>query len=714
MRSKIFCVLLGMAMGWTVTGHAGNAPFPRPSVGQATEPPPPYTERRWIGLRQKGLSACPKVDGWRADSLLDLALSKADEGTKEIVPYGKPIQPSPEGRGRPRSVKEGSEDRDLIRKYDLDRLCIYTAEDPSKQFPAGHLPLGLAKAERDRMAIASSGVPTLGILGDRTWQTLADHFVDQVGKARLVRVAKPSVRLVFVDTQPTSEQLPANSPAPNSWHGYTMAHYAQELICSNDYEPQGCAVHIATRLALPYDHFDPNMPFSPDPVSKNGGQFGRISDLAIAILAEIKQWQEIEPDTKLILNLSVGWDGELHGPNGAADLDARKVSELEPSVQAVYSALSYAAHKGVLVIAAAGNRRGGLQESQWPLLPAAWELRQPSWLPFPLCKTVYAVGGIDWQGLPLPNSRSGGRPRRAIYGDHAVVRTDPLTFTPESTMIYTGSSVSTAVASSIAAVVWNLRPHLGPTQVMRLISRSGEVLKSRADFYAWNWKPLSYFIKAPHLERLSLCGAVLRICRPGERQCPSLEAIDCELFGHPAADLSLLQPIPVTTPSFHQVDSPPPCDPNAQAYGDTSTSQNLCPMESYPDMSIPDAVNPQPPENPCPSCNIVPDPPHSVSAMASTKPQAYAINLEISTEWHNKHSHDQISTASLIIDCNDGSPIIHDISKDFPVYPSTGRTELGTIGDRVSLAGCTASVDFTINLRSIEMRSVQSPVYVDP
>ena len=178
-----------------------------------------------------------------------------------------------------------------------------------------------------------------------------------------------------------------------------------------------------------------------DPGDDAGGHQGRIGDLAAAILAEIERWQATDPKSKLVLNLSVGWDGEYIDP------DKKKEADLEASSRAVYDALRLASHLDVLVIASSGNRSGGVH-SQSSLLPAAWESSPPTWLPCPLGKkVVYAVGGVDWQGLPLPNTRPAGLPWRVAYGDHAVART-PSDGAVESTKMYTGTSVSAAVVSS--------------------------------------------------------------------------------------------------------------------------------------------------------------------------------------------------------------------------------------------------------------------------
>src|SRR6185503_4331980 len=105
-----------------------------------------------------------------------------------------------------------------------------------------------------------------------------------------------------------------------------------------------------------------------------GGDVGTVSDLGSAIFAEVLHWRHAGSPGHLILNLSLGWDGELFN-----DLDVSSVSKLRPDVLYVYQALRFAARNGVLVIAAAGNQKGGQQQSNWPLLPAAWEMRYPSW-----------------------------------------------------------------------------------------------------------------------------------------------------------------------------------------------------------------------------------------------------------------------------------------------------------------------------------------------
>jgi len=79
---------------------------------------------------------------------------------------------------------------------------------------------------------------------------------------------------------------------------------------------------------------------------------------------------------------------------------------------------------------------------------------------------------------PLANARLHGMPQRVAYGE---------------TEIFSGSSVATAVASSIAAVVWNAFPGFSSSEVMKIIDDSGVALRG-----------------LPGVHRLSLCTALLK------------------------------------------------------------------------------------------------------------------------------------------------------------------------------------------------------------
>ncbi|HEX4965713.1 MAG TPA: S8/S53 family peptidase [Thermoanaerobaculia bacterium] len=726
MRLRFFCVLLGLAMGWTVASAPAGGASLAPEVKKPSgRPGVVYTPKRRIGFLKKG-SLCTSVPGWRAQTLRDLAVAHAEDGIRPLYPdrYGYAAPPEPIPEDIKENTKGQAKTAALYTKYGLDRLCFYTSEGHMEDFPA---PAG----DPDRMALTAMAPTDLGPLGDQIWEPLADHFLDQVGRVRLGRTQKQSVRLVFVDTHPTGEGPPSRFPAPASWHGYGMAHLGNEIVCGHDTAPQDCPIHIATRLALRYDQYDANLD-SPDDLgsASSGGHQGRIGDLAVAILAEIEHWQNTDPGSKLILNLSIGWDGEY------IDLDKKKEAELEVSSQAVYNALRLAAHLGVLVIASSGNRSGG-ENSQWPLLPAAWESHPPTWLPCPFDKKVaYAVGGIDWQGLPLPNTRPYGLPWRVAYGDHAVARTNATrrNGTTEPTKMFTGTSVSAVVASSIAAVVWHLRPDLKPSQVMKRMAHSAETLPSPATFYAW--KKLSWLIGPPHLRRLSLCQTVFRLCGPDERRCPGLESIDCRFGEQPAADLAFVTPRHSVDLKVTRMVPPPACDPKTKVFmngGFLGADTDSCPMETLPDMNAPSLTGTQPPETPCPTCSIAPDPlSRKVSALTLSPgdlpgdegdgPKSYGIAVAIDPEWLTaaKQNTADITSAVLVVDCGPNSPDSERVDltkelKDLLQNPTStsARFSFGTVGLRKSLAGCTASLDYKLTVDHVE-KSVQSAVYLDP
>jgi hypothetical protein len=499
-----------------------------------------------------------------------------------------------------------------------------------------------------------------------------------------------------------------------------MAHLGNEMVCGHGTSPQSCPIHIATRLALRYDNYDLNLP--DDPGSNDGGHQGRIGDLAIAILAEIEHWQHTQPEAKLILNLSIGWD-EYQDP-------ARR-AELETSERAVYDALDYARELGVLVIVAAGNRSGG-QVSQVPFFPAVWESTPPSWFSGFLGKKVaYAIGGVDWQGLPLPNARPVGMPKLVAYADHVVVKTSD----GSPTRIYTGSSVSTVVASSAAAMAWHLKPSLTPEKVMEQIALAAEESPSTATYYAGRyWESGS-----PPPKRLSPCKTVLSLCGLNAGLCPAVTSITCPQDHDPADFSTTIIPQHSSPVTFSSID-PPSCDLQTQVYMDSGlpvSPKRSCPIETLPDMNTPGLTYPQPPETPCPPCTIVPTRSVLVASLTPSLDEltsdesdaSYSLAAAIDPEWLKSAGPDMISSAILVVECSTGSPIKErlDLTPQFTALltealaaagsttpPPVKRIGFGPIEGRASIKGCTASVDFTLRLSDGAERSVQSPVYVDP
>jgi hypothetical protein len=252
----------------------------------------------------------------------------------------------------------------------------------------------------------------------------------------------------------------------------------------------------------------------------------------------VVDWQrklaEPQAPRHLVLNLSLAWDPRLFG-----GLDEEQIAELRAGTQAVYRALQYAASLDVLVLAASGNQKlcPGVP-TDGPLLPAGWERDAPVADCAAQEPLVYAVGGVRSDGSPIPNARPQSMPRRAAYAEHAVVPT----FDPERpTAMYTGTSVATAVASSIAAVVWDTLPELRAAEVMGLLDAdsTGTDLGFRADF--WPGSSTAAAAAAPRVHRLSLCDALEQACsRPGVTACPLRSS--CERWKRELVSLAGIPP----------------------------------------------------------------------------------------------------------------------------------------------------------------------------
>lgn len=711
MRFKIYCILMGVALGALSAAEARENRWygwPKDRDADSTSPPlrEVATKTRIIGLLDKEGRGCPPVPGWTAERLLDAAL-RSDSKCEFWQP--------------------GPEDRAVIHDLGLDRFCVYTAG----QGQSFDKPKGLMAAQPDRMALSASA----NDLEATVWKPLAATFKSETGaEAALGSLGPPSVRLTFLDSQPSGDGVPG-APPTGSQHGYTLMHLAKELACR---APDRCAARIASRRALGYANFtpkfDPEKPLPPFQARDDqGGDVGTVSDLGTAILIEVLDWRHAGSPGHLILNLSLGWDGELF-----KDLEVSSASKLRPDVLYVYRAMRFAARNGVLLIAAAGNQRGGTPGSNWPLLPAAWEMRRPAWSPlFHWRRLVYSVGGVDWQGLPLPNSRNGGHPRRVAYGDHAVADRGQN----QPTAIYTGSSVSAAVVSSIAAVVWHLRPELRPDQVMRLIDRSGETHPMRADFYPWRtvW-PLYLLIPPPRLSQVSLCKAVERACGPGGARCPTVAPApgSCRL-AHRPSQLNGLPP-PPTTPAFVAESLPPSsiamCGPRKQFFrpdpdpepGLGLTGARICPSAQFGSVTSQRWTFPQPDAVPCSGCSLEPPsrtaalPVETVAALAppSDLPDShdvYTLHLQISDDWRPPKLTDGIlqPDATLDIDCFDGSAPrsrktyrIHFDPQDHGLQP------IPDISRDASLSGCRAQLNFVVKKSDGKMMSIQNPVVVAP
>jgi subtilisin family serine protease len=316
----------------------------------------------------------------------------------------------------------------------------------------------------------------------------------------------------------TVSQIAADDPniEPANVHGLQMAALIGAVAC-----PAGrssCLDGVRHELALPRNDW------SAAPDWTVGGRHGSQGDLAMAIYAAVEAWRErrlAAPNAsapRLVVNLSIGWMGLGDEP---------LLSERGPHA-AVLAAMRFASCHGALLIAAAGNSEDELcpDQQQGPLAPARFEaLAAPSQLecatlgyvpqwtvsypifaaPGSYAPLVHAVGALDEFDEPLINSRDGGMPRLAALGANGI--TDPSADT------LSGSSVSAALVSATAALLWSYRPELRPDQILETIHAAGWDLGYSADF------SLANDVRDVH--RLSVCAALDDVCAGQGNHCPT-------------------------------------------------------------------------------------------------------------------------------------------------------------------------------------------------
>lgn len=522
---------------WLLFGLGACATVPRPDVVSKA-----CAEWRWIAVKQEAEAQCPKVPGWEAAPLFAVKASEPERAAYEAKRKGEehfvPVGPV---RG---AVEE------------LQRFCVYERKKGLGRPAFVPSPVsGLVRFDPDCAAVSSAGDPVP--VGD--WKPFADQFLAQAGKSAtpLEINNRLGVRLAFLDTQPKDLTGPGRSE-----HGYALTHIARHLVCS-PVTSDRCAAQITTRLALPIVKFDPASERRTEYDWERGGFLGFQSHLATAITSEVEDWKAVRdlPDgpKHLVLNISAAWEGDFFG-----GLDEEEIAEMRAGTRAVYRALQHAAENEVLVLAAAGNKRDCAEPSEGPMLPAAWEEGTPpdgACGKPPRAPLVYAVGGVDSLGQPLANARPGGMPKRAAFAENAVVGTlDP----GRSTRMYTGSSVATAVASSIAAIVWDTVPWKSSAEVMEILDGSETALALPANF--WFRSGSSQSATAPRVRMLSLCEALERACQPGVVNCPLPAGAECPEW--------------TPGPSGLQKDWETPAVDSCHPW-----------------------TGPQPEENPCPICN---------------------------------------------------------------------------------------------------------------
>lgn len=305
------------------------------------------------------------------------------------------------------------------------------------------------------------------------------------------------VMIAVVDT------APAQTSMGQSEHGRAVAAIAAKLAggCVPGLGEDDCQRSVISELGLPQTRSGPNTDL--------GGYFGYQSELAQGIITALDRIPI--DDRKVVLNLSVGWEpkpDELGSPT--------------PAVQAVREAIAVAHCRGAAILAASGNRPPGNACATQATAPGAWA-SQPGWsaaqcsalglvgnqinLPSPLPAQhpfLHAATPLDWDGGNLADFRVGSNARVAATGFAGFESRMGTNYGP-----MTGSSVSTAVLSGVAALVWSYFPDMGADAVMQLIYDSGTPTSQTATLVL---PPQTQQLAGTPQRQATACGALQYAC----------------------------------------------------------------------------------------------------------------------------------------------------------------------------------------------------------
>lgn len=360
-------------------------------------------------------------------------------------------------------------------EHGYDRYCVYEFESPAP-LPGDLHGLrtapGVVKMGADcSVAGSSSSLPELI---EPELLALSKKQIDTLSATELglpdSETDRARVLVAVLDTIPTV--IPQD---PRDDHGLVVAEAIERIAHGCAVGDPACKVLVKNYLALPR--------FGPGAGNKGGtrgGHGGLWSEVAAATYNAVRDWEQLSgPRPKLILNYSIGWLDAFHGDTPP------------PAVDAMLLALRRASCRGALILAAAGN---DMQDcTTGPMAPGIWEKfaaptvdecedlgifgaqaqaepqEEPTYAPL-----VHSVGGLDHRDRKVSVSRAGGRPRMAALADHVTLDPD---FAPR-----TGTSMSTAAVSGIAALVWSYRPDLLPADLAQLIWGSGIDVGRQADY----------------------------------------------------------------------------------------------------------------------------------------------------------------------------------------------------------------------------------------
>ncbi|MCX4241256.1 S8 family serine peptidase [Paraliomyxa miuraensis] len=453
-RDKAAAAAAGLA------GSVAGAVAAKPASldAQALAPSQPV-RLRYVALMNAG-APCAPLRGWSAQRLFRFTGPAAEAWGAYEAAGGK--MPAP-----------------------LERFCLYTWTGAGQPLAPPAVP-GSVRVDPDPDVVVPQASPTQVLAAARSTALLQGLGATPGAPPSVTPYSREEglPYVAVVDTAdsrgPGPTTLPSYASAPaRLQHGLTMAALIQAVRCPH--RQAQCTSRQFFAQAFPFDaaHVQP-LP--------SGGERGSLGSLAAALGESMVRWKA-RPDagsSPLVINMSLGWDLEHGGALPPSHGDLLDVAAPDPTVpatvQAVHTALAWAACEGALSIAAAGNTEGALCERQGALAPAAWESLPE--LDATACahlgvalagdqsppKLTYGVGGLDATGQPIANSRLGSMPSRALHAHQATVSVDGGSAT---TQPWTGTSIAAAGLSAIAAQVWSHRPSNRATDVVGMFDAHG-------------------------------------------------------------------------------------------------------------------------------------------------------------------------------------------------------------------------------------------------
>jgi hypothetical protein len=430
--------------------------------------------------------------------------------------------------------------------------------------------------------------------GDAMWTAIGDDlevlFHHAIGRATATDLdltntesSRSPVVVAVIDSIP--EPVPET---PRSEHGKLMASIVEDIACPDPLA--ACSVEAVNVLGLPrYGLGQKDL--------VHGGYYGSQVDIAQAIYSTVDAWllQDWSEGTpKLIISLSLGWEGEVFGDTSAP---------VRPAVEAVHDAIEYAYCHDAIIVAAAGNE--GYLCATEPLLPGGWEqLPAPDaarcaelGAPAPSLgggyrPLVYSVGGLTHEYEPMPGTRANGMPRLAAAATHAVAGGDSTALT--------GTSVGSAVAAGTAALVWSYNPNFPPAAVMTGVYAGGTSLPLTADYAGPG-------VTGTTVHAINACGALAGVCSHPSSTCPAMP-LACLGAPAPLTLDDLFAEIGALEPDFDEARSfvgPSPCAAEcggaAEGYRAEGLEGGSCPAPISPELPF---TLPQPTQVGCPNCTL--------------------------------------------------------------------------------------------------------------